>query len=42
MEVGVLKVVVLALALAVAFLAQTKLAPQWTTTCVDAECIVGP
>ena len=37
-----LKVVVLALALAVAFLAQTKLPPHWTATCVDAECIVGP
>ena len=41
-EVAVLKVVVLALALAVAFLAQTKFPPPWTATCVDAECIVGP
>jgi hypothetical protein len=38
----VLKVFVLALALAVTFLAQTKLPPQWTATCVDAECVVGP
>jgi hypothetical protein len=42
MEIAVLKVVVLALALAVAFLAQTKLSPQWIATCVDAACVVGP
>jgi hypothetical protein len=41
-EAAVLKVVVLALALAGTFLAQAKLPPQWTATCVDAECIVGP
>ncbi len=37
-----LKVVVLALGLAVVFLGQAKVPPQWTDTCVSSECIVGP
>ena len=36
-----LKVVVLAMALAVSFLVQAKLSPQWTATCIRAECVVG-
>jgi len=37
-----LKVVVFALAVAFAVLAQTKLPPQWTSACADSQCIVGP
>jgi hypothetical protein len=41
-EIAMLKVVVLMLAVAFAFLAQTKLPAQWTAACVNSECIVGP
>jgi hypothetical protein len=37
-----LKVVVLALGLAVILFSQTKLPPGWVATCVNSECIVGP
>jgi hypothetical protein len=37
-----LKVVVVALALAVAALGQMKFSPEWTAACVNAECVVGP
>ena len=37
-----LKVVVLALGLAVVFFSQTKLPPESLATCVNSECIVGP
>jgi hypothetical protein len=37
-----LKVIVLALGLAVIFFSQTKLPPEWAATCVNSECIVGP
>jgi hypothetical protein len=40
--IAMLKVVVLALGLAVAFFSQTKSLPQWFSTCVNSECIVGP
>lgn len=39
---AMLKVVVLALGLAVVFFSQTKLPPEWLATCVNSECIVGP
>jgi hypothetical protein len=38
-----LKIVVLAIALAGVIVAQVKLLPvQWTGACVNSECIVGP
>ena len=37
-----LKVVVLALGLAVIFFSQIKVPPEWVATCVNSECIVGP
>jgi hypothetical protein len=40
--IAMLKVVVLPLGLAVVFFSQTKLPPQWVSTCVNSECIVGP
>jgi hypothetical protein len=40
--IAMLKVVVLALGLAVVFFSQTKLPPEWLATCVNSECIVGP
>ena len=40
--IAMLKVVVLALGLAVVFLGQAKVSSDWTTACVDSGCIVGP
>jgi hypothetical protein len=40
--IAMLKVIVLALGLAVIFFSQTKLPPEWAATCVNSECIVGP
>ena len=37
-----LKVVVLALSLAVIFFSQIKVPPERVATCVNSECIVGP
>jgi hypothetical protein len=40
--IAMLKVVVLALGLAVVFLSQTEPSPGWLATCANSECVVGP